>query len=126
MDEKTRLINEKIGDRYHRKEVLEEHISILAEPGSIYLGHTTPSRGTAKGILTSITTLLEGQSWNLDNVICVGCDGTATNTGWKGGVIRYLEEYLEKPLQWCVCMLHANEFTPSSFILDLRWLHFGS
>lgn len=93
------LINEKIGDRYHRKEVLEQHISGLAEPGSIYLGHTTPSGGTAKGILTSITTLLEGQGWNLDDVICVGCDGTATNTGWKGGVIQYLEEYLERPLQ---------------------------
>lgn len=53
------LINEKIGHRYHRKEVSEEHVSILAEPGSIYLGHTTPSRGTAKGIFISITNLLE-------------------------------------------------------------------
>lgn len=113
------LVNEKIGDRYHRKEVLEEHISILAEPGSIYLGHTTPNRGTAKGILTSITTLLEDQGWNLDDLICVGCDGTATNTGWKGGVIQYLEGYLERPLQWCVCMLHANELPLRHLFLTL-------
>lgn len=103
------LINEKIGDRFHRKEIVEEHISVLAEPGSIYLGHTTPSNGTAKGIINSITTLLDSQGCNLDNVICIGCDGTATNTGWKGGVIQYFEEYLKRPLQWCICMLHANE-----------------
>lgn len=103
------LVNEKIGDRYHRKEVSVEHISILAEPGSIYLGHVTPNRGTAKGILAAITTLLEDQGWNLDSIIWVGCDGTATNTGWRGGVIQYLENYLERPLQWCICMLHANE-----------------
>lgn len=103
------LINEKIGNRYRRKEVLEEHVSVLAEPGSIYLGHTTPNRGTGKEIQISITTLLEGQRWKLDDLICVGCDGTATNTGWKGGVIQNLEQYLKRPLQWCVCLLHANE-----------------
>lgn len=26
----------KIGARYHRKEVVEDHISVLAEPGSTY------------------------------------------------------------------------------------------
>jgi len=113
------LINEKIGDRYHRKEVLEEHISILAEPGSIYLGHTTPSNGTAKETFTSLKTLLECQGWNLDSVICIGCDGTATNTGWKGGVIQYFEEYLERPLQWCICMLHANELPLRHLFLTL-------
>lgn len=86
------LINKKIGNLYHRKEVLEEHISVLAEPGSIYLGHARACRGTAKGILTSITALFEEICFNLDNVICVGCDGTTTNTGWKGGVIHYLEQ----------------------------------
>lgn len=53
------LVNQKIGDRYHRKEISVEHVSILAEPGSIYLGHVTPDRSTAKGIVASITTLLE-------------------------------------------------------------------
>lgn len=113
------LVNEKIGERYHRKEVLEEHISVLAEPGSIYLGHTTPSRGTAKEIVTSIVFLLENQGLNLDEVICVGCDGTATNTGWKGGIIQYLEKYFERPLQWCVCMLHANELPLRHLFMSL-------
>lgn len=113
------LINEKIGVRFHRKEILEEHISILAEPGSFYLGHTSPNRGTAKDIFNSITTYLEDQGLDLNEVICVGCDGTATNTGWKGGVIQYLEKYLEKPLQWCVCMLHTNELPLRHLFLTL-------
>lgn len=113
------LINEKIGDRYHRKEVLEEHISILAEPGSFYLGHTSPNRGTAKEIFNSITTYLEDQGLDLNEVICVGCDGTATNTGWKGGVIQYLEKHFERPLQWCVCMLHTNELPLRHLFLTL-------
>nr|CAH7743086.1 unnamed protein product [Callosobruchus chinensis] len=37
------------------------------------------------------------------------CDGTNINTGWKGGVIRLIEEQLGRPLQWAICLLHANE-----------------
>ncbi|GBM51170.1 hypothetical protein AVEN_254587-1 [Araneus ventricosus] len=39
----------------------------------------------------------------------VGCDGTSVNTGVKGGIIRNLELILNRPLQWFVCQLHANE-----------------
>nr|CAH7712438.1 unnamed protein product [Callosobruchus chinensis] len=28
---------------------------------------------------------------------------------WKGGVIRLIEEQLGRPLQWAICLLHANE-----------------
>lgn len=62
---------------------------------------------------------MERKDWNLDRIICVGCDGTATNTGWKGGVIKYLEYYLERPLQWCVCMLHANELPLRHLFMNL-------
>lgn len=49
----------------------------------------------------------------------MGCNGTATNTGWKGSVIQYLENYLKRPLQWCVCMLHANELPLRHFFMSL-------
>ena len=39
----------------------------------------------------------------------VGCDGTAVNTGIRGGIIRLLEVALNRPLQWFVCQPHANE-----------------
>ncbi|ESN96663.1 hypothetical protein HELRODRAFT_163757 [Helobdella robusta] len=76
------LVNKKIGVRYHRKVVLEEHISILSEPNSIFLGHTSP---------------------------CLVNPFSSWHKISKGGVIKYLEEYLDRALQWCVCMLHANE-----------------
>ena len=39
----------------------------------------------------------------------IGCDGTNVNTGAVEGVIRLLEEHLNRPLQWLACMMHANE-----------------
>ena len=50
--------------------------------------------------------------------MAIGCDGTAVNTGRKNGVIVLLEKYLNRPLQWFVCLLHANE-------LPLRHLFFN-
>ena len=41
--------------------------------------------------------------------IAIGCDGTNVNSGVKGGVIRLLELELGRPLQWLICLLHANE-----------------
>ena len=48
----------------------------------------------------------------------IGCDETAANSSLIGGVIRLIESHRSLPLQWFVCMLHANE-------LPLRHL-FGS
>src|SRR6218665_2745914 len=39
----------------------------------------------------------------------IGCVGINVNTGAVGGVICLLEEHLNRPLQWLVCMMHANE-----------------
>lgn len=44
----------------------------------------------------------------MDQLVADGCDGTVTNTGVKGEVIRLLEESLQRPLHWIVCMRHAN------------------
>ena len=39
----------------------------------------------------------------------VGTDGAAAMTGKFNGCIRNLEELLNKPLQWAICLLHTNE-----------------
>jgi len=41
--------------------------------------------------------------------MAIGYDGTNVNTGAVGGVIGLLEQSLGRPLQWLVCLLHANE-----------------
>ncbi|KAE8747832.1 hypothetical protein FOCC_FOCC005444 [Frankliniella occidentalis] len=103
---------EKMADgsgRWRRVKVKEEHIAIIAEPGSRFLGHTTPKSGHSSSIVESIIQQVESKGITLEETFSIGCDGTAVNTGHKGGVIRLLELKLQRPLQWFVCLLHFNE-----------------
>ena len=38
-------------------------------------------------------------------------DETNTNVGWKSGVIKRLQENLERPLHWIICQLHSHELS---------------
>lgn len=55
--DKTFKIIKKDGKCY-RTTTVEEHISLIQEPGSIYMGYVIPEVGTAKGIQTAITEFL--------------------------------------------------------------------
>lgn len=102
------LVQRLIGNKNHRTTVSEEHIVIVSEPGSKYFGHITVPCGTAAAIFENMIIFLQ-QQMDLTNLAAIGCDGTATNTGIHNGVIRKLEIHIGRPLQWFVCMLHANE-----------------
>jgi hypothetical protein len=52
---------------------------------------------------------LQKKNISTDQLVAIGCDGTIVNTGVNHGAIRLLEEQLGRPLQWLVCLLHANE-----------------
>lgn len=56
--DQTLAIEEKVG-RSHRRTLDEEHISLVQETGSVFLGHVTPSLGSAKDQLQSIVDFLE-------------------------------------------------------------------
>jgi hypothetical protein len=103
------LINTKDGSTHYRRTVVQEHVSLIEEPGSSYLGHVTPDNGSAKGVAHSIVRFLSDSKISADKLVAVGCDRTNVNTGNKGGVIALLEQHYKKPLQWLVCQLHANE-----------------
>lgn len=45
----------------------------------------------------------------MDSLVAIGCDGTNVNTGTKNGIIKRIEDSIERPLHWFICMLHANE-----------------
>lgn len=107
--DKTLKIVMKGGKKYRLTSV-EEHISIIKEPGSVYVGYAVPSHGTAKGLESAIFQIVTGQlNMSLEDTLAIGCDGTVTNTGKYGGVIRLLEKRLHRPLQWIICLLHLNE-----------------
>ncbi|GBP95516.1 hypothetical protein EVAR_70524_1 [Eumeta japonica] len=73
----------KKGTKRYKQVVIEEHVSVIKEPESIYVGTV--------------------------DLLAIGCDGTVTNTGKFNGVIRLFERRLQRPLQWIICMLHLNE-----------------
>lgn len=88
---------------------MEEHISLVQEPNSEYLGHVTPDNGTSKSIHKAICTFFPDNDVDTSNIGATGCDGTNVNTGALDGVICLVEKNFKRPIHWFVCMLHANE-----------------
>jgi len=102
-------VNVKQGKKYYAKTITEEHVTLVQEPKSVYLGHITPSSGCSKTIANDINDFHHNRNINTDDLRAVGCDGTNVNTGAVGGVIRIMELKLRRPLQWLICLLHTKE-----------------
>src|SRR6218665_1890337 len=81
-----------VDNKYHRKTLTEEHISIVSEPGSLYFSHTTPQSGSSKDTTKSLVASLKELNAKTQNIKFVGCDDTNVNTGHTAGVILRLEE----------------------------------
>lgn len=95
------------GGSIRRTMVTEEHISIINEPGSSYLGHVSPLSGSAQDIKNAICAILTEKNIDKTKILAIGCDGTVVNTGNVGGVICRIEKELGRHLHWC--QLHSNE-----------------
>jgi hypothetical protein len=105
------IVQEKKGTKLYKKVISEEHVSLIEEPNSKFLGHVTPKSGTGKDIADSILEFLEDREHNkqLLNFTAIGCDGTVVNTGHSNGVISLMEKEIGRPLQWLICLFHGNE-----------------
>ncbi len=57
------LIRIKEGERTARKTITEEHVVLLSEPGSKYVGHVTPISRNYHNIKTSILTFFREKCW---------------------------------------------------------------
>ena len=79
---------------------VEEHVTILNEPGSEYVGHTIPESGKTEHVTESIINAISPEELKMVKV--VGSDGTSTNTGNNNGIITRLERHLGKKLHWNV------------------------
>lgn len=99
--------------------VNEEHITILKEPHSKFIGYATPTDSTAMEIQKSIVDFLRNGNFSTDNLVAISCDGTPTNTGYKNGIIPRMERQLQRPLQWFVCLFHFNELPFSALLRSL-------
>lgn len=80
-----------------RVKKLEEHISLIQEPGSQYFGHVSVKTSSkAADLANGLISFINERQVDMSKLNVIGCDGTNTNTGWKGGVIRLLEVHLGK------------------------------
>lgn len=103
------LMQESVGGKMYQKMVLEEHVTMIKEPGSKYLAHIAPTSSSALSISQMMLQFMNNKNIDIHQLVAIGCDGTVVNTGYKTGVIRRFEEAIGKPLHWFICQLHANE-----------------
>jgi hypothetical protein len=109
-EDKARVIENKKGVNYPVIEI-EDHYAIVSEPESKYLGHVTVENGQSLMIATNIVQILEAQDLQKDKINAIGANGIVVNTGVHRSVIQSIEEKLNKPLQWLICLLHMNELS---------------
>ena len=96
--------------------IREEHVVVLSEPGAEYLTHFTPQSGRAVDLFRDLHAV--AAQYEAD-VRVLGCDGTAVNTGTRGGVCRLFEMFIGRPVHWFICQLHANELNLRSVFQGL-------
>ena len=87
---------------------VEEHIVYTNEPKGTYLSHSAPKDGTGRGLANDMMETL-AELGSKDSLVAICCDGTATNTGWREGMVAHVERDLERKLLMLSCMLHSNE-----------------
>ena len=95
-------------DKFYRSVQLEDHYTMVGQPGEYYLSHFSTEDGKGRTIAQKIFNTIANTELH-DKLTVVGTDGTAAMTGKFNGCIRKLEELLNKPLQWVICLLHTNE-----------------
>ena len=91
-----------------RQKIKEEHYVLVSFPSRSYVEHGVSASGKSEDISTELLSVIRG-SRSEETLRALVCDGTAVNTGVKNGVIRKIELHLRRPLQWLICLMHANE-----------------
>ena len=89
--------------------IKEEHISLLQETGSKYIIYLTSESDTARVVTDAFIDFFQGNGIKTKDLIKVGCDGTVVKTGQHRAIIKLLQEKLNRPLHWFICLLHSNE-----------------
>ena len=81
--------------------------TMVGQPGEYYLSHFSTEDGKGRTIAQKIFNTIANTELH-DKLTVVGTDGTAAMTGKFNGCIRKLEELLNKPLQWVICLLRGS------------------
>ena len=85
---------------------IEEHYTILFEPGNNYFIHITQDNSRAECVSRSIFTQISPFS---HNARVISADSTNVNTGNKNSFICKLEHFFNHLVHRAICQLHLNE-----------------
>ena len=91
---------------------------VVGEPGCYYLSHVVPEDGSGVSIAEALYGVIKDTEleYSLD---IVASDGTSVNTGKWNGALRAMEEMVQRPLQWVICLLHINELPLRHVFTDI-------
>lgn len=106
------LMAERVRLKFCQKLFREEPISLVSEPNSQYVGHicVLALHMLRRQLFLNIS---QSNSNALDEIDVLGCDGTNTNTGWKGDILRKLGELTG--INRGINLLHFTEMFPILF-----------
>ena len=113
------LVKEIVDGKAHRKTIREEHISMVEEPGSTYIGHATPGSGSGADIVKALRDFGKNHNIDLSTMKAIGGDNTPVNPAPMRGAMRLMEEALQKNLQIVTCLLHLNELPLQKIMVEL-------
>ena len=97
-----------------RKRIIKEsHMAVTEEPKGRYLTHYTPEAKTraakpAKQCAVGLCDWMKDRGIDL-SLELIGSDTTNDMSGWKGGMLHYVEQLLDRRLFRSFCCLHINE-----------------
>ena len=128
----------RIGNRKvkYRSETKVDHYSVTADPSGQFLTQFIAPKGPTteelqkdpekpkKGKLTAEVMLHKLESIGVDRnkLVVAGSDSTTLNTGPDGGIIRWLEFFLQRCLLWIICLYHLLELPFRSLLKHKKML----
>ena len=72
------------------------------------MDHFVPINAKAETIATELFDVIQAYN-SEESLLATLVDGTNANTGVSGGAVRYIEVFLNRSLQWLICLMHYNE-----------------
>lgn len=92
----------------------EKHLTLVSEPKGEFISSLADEQkhdGDLKGAELETKLILDFLSENgmEDTIEIIGCDSTNTNSGRTKGVMKRLENSLDRNLMRVLCALHTNE-----------------
>lgn len=115
-DDTLTIIHDQETNTNHRRILRKEHISLIKELGSFFIGFITVTSEDAKTIAENIFNSLNTIQAPIKSLRAIGSDGTVVSTGLSGGIITLLGRRFGFPVHWFICMLHFIEIPLKSII----------